>query len=145
MLHNPMFAFTHWLRRLAAATYDALLLFALLMLGSYLVLPFTHGEAVVAGSWGYRLYLFCLVAAFNLWFWLNGGQTLGLRSWRLRVEDCATGLPPTWRRAVLRFFCSVPVWATGVGILWALFDPQQRALHERLSGTRLSLLPKPAK
>lgn len=137
-----MLVLTHWLRRLAAAAYDALLLFALLMMASYLALPLTHGEAVQTGSWIYRGYLWGLGAAFCLWFWLNGGQTLGLRAWRLRVEDCTTGRPPAWPRALLRYALAGPTWLSVVGIIWALFDPQQRTLHERLSGTRLGQLPK---
>lgn len=131
----------HLLRRMGAALYDAILLLALWFAGATLV-TVSAGEAVSADNIWFKLFLWGLAGAFCLWFWLHGGQTLGLRAWRLRVVDAGTGGATPWPRALLRYALAAPAWISVIGILWSLVDSQQRALHERLSGTRLQLLPK---
>jgi uncharacterized RDD family membrane protein YckC len=130
------------LRRLAAMLYDALLLLALFMLAGGVALLATGGEAVPAGSVWYQAYLLLIAMLFLCGFWINGGQTLGLRSWRLRVES-ADGGPLDARMALLRFAAGfVALAPAGLGLFWLLFDPERRAWHDRLSGTRVVLLPK---
>ena len=129
------------LRRLAAIAYDSLLLGGILILASALVvLPL--GQAVAAGTWWFRLLLLAIVYGFFVGFWSVGGQTLGMRAWRLRVvrDD---GMPLRLRDASLRFVAALPSWAClGLGFLWIWIDPQRRALHDRLSRTHLVLLDK---
>ncbi len=129
------------LRRLAAMGYDALLLGAILILaGALVVLPL--GKAVATGSLGFQIFLLAVIYGFFVGFWVFGGQTLGMRAWRLRVvrED---GTALTLRDASLRFVAAGLSWAClGLGFLWVLLDPQQRAWHDRLSRTRLILVDK---
>ena len=78
-------------RRLAAMFYDGLLLVAILMIATALLLPLTGGEAItsVDHPWlgfAYRLVIVGLVVLFFGTFWTRRGQTLGMASWRLRVE-----------------------------------------------------------
>jgi uncharacterized RDD family membrane protein YckC len=75
-----------FLRRLAAQVYDLFLLIALLFLATALLLPFTAGEAVSAQqTLIYRIYLAVISFFFYGWFWTHGGQTLGLRAWKIKV------------------------------------------------------------
>lgn len=131
----------HLLRRLGAALYDGILLVALWFVGTAVVVV-PAGGAIPAGSLWFGFYLWCLTGFFYLWFWLHGGQTLGLRAWRLRVIDVRTGQPPVLARGLLRYALAGPIWLSLLGILWSVFDPEQRAVHERLSGTRLAVVPK---
>jgi uncharacterized RDD family membrane protein YckC len=122
--------------------YDALLLLALFMLGGGVALLVTGGEAVPAGSVWYQTYLLLIAMLFLCGFWISGGQTLGMRSWRLRVES-ADGGPVDARQALLRFAAGfVALAPAGLGLFWLLVDPERRAWHDRLSGTRVVLLPK---
>lgn len=129
------------LRRLAAMFYDSLLLTALFMLAGALTVA-VKGDAVTAGDPALRALLVLVAAGFFVGFWSHGGQTLGMRAWRVRVV-ADDGAAPTFARALLRFICAVLSWVPfGLGYLWMLVDRDKRAWHDRLSGTRLILLPK---
>jgi len=97
------------LRRLAAIVYDLLLLVAILFVASALTLPLTHGEAVHANNPLFTTYLFLVSFFFFAWFWTHGGQTLGMRAWRLRLQLQSAG-PIGWWHALLRFLTGLPAW-----------------------------------
>jgi uncharacterized RDD family membrane protein YckC len=135
------------LRRLGAMLYDALLVLALLMVVTALLLPLTGGEAIALHrhpvlEYAYRLVLLAVVVGFNGLFWTRSGQTLGMASWRLRVER-EDGRLLGWRDVLRRLaWAVVSLLPLGLGYLWVLFDPQSRAWHDRLSRTRVIVLPK---
>jgi len=134
-------------RRLAAMFYDGLLLVAILMIATALLLPFSGGEAITAADhpWlesAYRLLLGGLVVLFFGTFWTRSGQTLGMASWRLRVER-EDGSLLTWGDTTKRLAAAVlSLLPMGLGFVWMLFDRDGRAWHDRLSRTRVVLLPK---
>ena len=129
-------------RRLAAMCYDGLLLLSLWFVAAFAALPLTGGEAVSAGSWGFSLYLLILSFLFLAWFWTHGGQTLGMRAWRMRVEDQHGG-NLSWKQAGIRFLVAIlSCAACGLGFLWALWDKRHRTWHDMASGARVVLLPK---
>ena len=123
-------------RRLAAQTYDLLLLIALLFLATALLLPFTAGLAVTdQHTLIYRIYLVVVSFFFYGWFWTHGGQTLGLRAWKLTVltQDKKT---LNWSQALVRFAtASVALGFFGLGYLWILIDKDRRGWHDHLSKT----------
>jgi uncharacterized RDD family membrane protein YckC len=132
------------LRRLGAMIYDGLLLAAILMIGTALFLPFTHGEAVTQPvlRFALRVFLLGLIFGFFGLFWTRTGQTLGMQSWRLRVERLDGGLLG-WKDVALRLGAALLSWLPlGLGYLWILFDAESRAWHDRLTGTRVVVLPK---
>jgi len=69
--------------------------------------------------------------------WSRGGQTIGMRAWRLRVVG-ADDAPLRWPRALLRFVVGlISLAALGIGFLWGLFDSQKRTWHDIAAGTLL--------
>ncbi|WJW74905.1 RDD family protein [Thiohalobacter sp. IOR34] len=129
------------LRRLAAMCYDSLLLLAVLFVASALVLPFTGGEAVAPGNPFFSTYLLFVCYFFFAWFWIHGGQTLGMRAWRLRVQR-PDGGPISWAQALLRFFAAIPSLALfGLGYLWILVDRERMSWNDRFSETVVVVLP----
>ena len=134
-------------RRLAAMFYDALLLGAVLMIATALLLPLTGGEAITPTDhpwleFAYRLVIVGLVVLFFGTFWTRRGQTLGMASWRLRVER-EDGSLLSWGDTVKRLAAALLSWLPlGLGYFWILFDREGRAWHDRLSRTRVVLLPK---
>ncbi len=133
-------------RRLAAGVYDLLLVAALLWLAS-LPCVWLAGGVPAPGlvRLAYQLYLLATMFLFYGWFWVHGGQTLGMRAWRLSLVS-RDGGPVTWRLAVARFlFAWLSVVCLGLGFGWALLDRERRTWHDIFSGTRLILLPKPAR
>jgi uncharacterized RDD family membrane protein YckC len=137
------------LRRLGAVLYDAMLLLAVLMIATALFLPLTGGEALdpdahPALEFIYRTVLVLLIIGYFGIFWTRRGQTLGMASWRLRIER-NDGAPLDWRDTAVRLAAAVLSWMPfGLGYLWIAVDPQRRAWHDRLSGTRILLVPKGA-
>ncbi len=134
------------LRRLAAMLYDSLLVVALLMLATVPYVVLTGGGATShLGRVLFQTYLLAVMFGFFGWFWLHGGQTLGMRAWRLRVVG-RDGAPLRPRQALARFGWALPsLLFFGLGLLWVLVDRERLAWHDRLSGTRLVLLPKTRK
>ena len=85
-------------RRFAALVYDSLLLVAVLFLGTLLVLPLTGGEAITPQDSGgydylYRGWIALLTLGFFGLPWVRTGQTLGMMSWKLRLERLAGAHP----------------------------------------------------
>ena len=124
-------------RRVAALCYDLLLLAALVASFTLLVLAARLGSAVPPGTWWYSLCLFAVVASFFCGFWVHGGQTLGMRAWRIRVvRDDGSALK--WPRAAARFalglFAAAPA---GLGLWLSLLDERKRGWHDRWTGTRV--------
>jgi uncharacterized RDD family membrane protein YckC len=127
------------LPRLGAALYDGLLLLALFFLATALVDPLMPQDHVPAGAVWFQLYLLLVAFFFYGWFWTHGGQTLGMRDWRLRVVT-RDGTALRWPRAALRFALAVPSWLTVAGVLACVAGGH--TLHDRLSGTQVLRLPK---
>lgn len=131
------------LRRLLAASYDALLLIALYMVATVPLLLITGGEAIPAGHPLYFLYLLLLGQLFFGYFWTRSGQTLGMQTWRIRLVR-ADGGPCLRRHAVKRYFGALLSWALlGSGFLLQWIDRDGLSLHDRLSGTRIVRVPPP--
>lgn len=129
------------LRRLLAMFYDSLLLLSVLFVATAIVLLVTRGTLDYQNPF-FRSYLFVLCFLFYAWFWMHGGQTLGMRTWRLRVQRLDGGPISLWQ-ALLRFLCAIPCWALlGLGYLWMLVDRDRMAVHDRISETRIVRLPK---
>lgn len=128
-------------RRLAAAVYDLFLLVALLFAATAVVLPF-YGQAIPTGTFWFRLYILFVPMLFLGWFWTHGGQTLGMRAWRLQLRDANSGETIDWRRVPLRYLASVLAWLSLIGILYSLFDRQNRGLQDLICKTEIVVLPK---
>jgi uncharacterized RDD family membrane protein YckC len=136
------------LRRLAAILYDSLSLGALLVVASAVVtvpVGLIFGQPAAEGLGRnplFMLWIGLVPLLFFTWFWQRGGQTIGMRAWRLKLVG-RDGESVTLGTAMLRFFAAFLSWIPlGLGFLWILVDPERLAWHDRLSGTRLVLLPK---
>ena len=119
-------------RRLASLLYEAVLVFAVAFFAS-LAFLLASGGAPLAG-WlrlAHQLFLLGVLAAYFLWCWLRGGQTLAMRAWRIRL----VGVSPA--RGLARFLLALLLVPTGISILWALVDADRQFLHDRIAGTRL--------
>jgi uncharacterized RDD family membrane protein YckC len=129
-------------RRLGAALYDSLLVMALMAFGTVPAVVIRGGEAVDPGSITYKLAMLAIAWLFFAIFWSRYGRTLGLQSWRMRIETFE-GSQPTFAAASIRFFAAILSWLpAGLGFWWALWDPDKLAWHDRLSRTRLRYYPK---
>ena len=127
-------------RRLACMLYEGLLLFAVGFAATWLFFFASGGRGAEGGArMLLQLYLVAVFAAYFLFCWLRGGQTLAMKTWRIRlISPQRDRVTP--RAALLRFALALIVVPTGIGIGWALFDRERQFLHDRLAGTRLVLV-----
>lgn len=149
-------------RRMACMLYEALLLFGVSLV------PAALGTALLAVPalrlQGHRFGVlealcFLTYAAYFTWFWSRQGQTLPMKTWRIRLVR-SDGGPVTWSTALLRFVAAcaffAPAWvlsrvngwqgidalvAQAIGLvaytLLTLLHPQRQFWHDQLCGTRL--------
>jgi uncharacterized RDD family membrane protein YckC len=111
--------------------YEALLVFAIAFFAAWVFFFASGGRDATRGWLRTELQVFILVvlAAYFLWCWLRGGQTLAMRAWRIRLVNV------TPRKAIVRFALAAVLLP--LSILWALVDRDRQFLHDRLAGTRL--------
>ena len=124
-------------RRLAAMFYDGLLLIALMAVAvSLITLPFgmPSGFTLIL----LQVFLFEFIPLlFFTGFWVRGGQTLGMRAWRIKVVTLEDN-PLCWGDALKRHLAAILSWLVfGLGYLWILVDPEKLAWHDRLSRTKV--------
>ncbi len=128
-------------RRLASMLYEGLLLFAVAFASTWLF--YLASGALPASGWlrhVLQLYLLAVFAAYFLWCWRRGGQTLAMKAWHIRLIVPGRERVPS-DKALLRFVLAAVLVPTGISLLWALFDRDRQFLHDRLAGTRLVLTP----
>jgi uncharacterized RDD family membrane protein YckC len=162
MTQTTAIAFTCPLwRRLLALLYDLVAVLAIVMVVGLLCQLATRGELITSGTqvhiaWWYQPLQGAVVAAYFLMSWLRGGQTLGMRPWRIRVTAMDGGrLTP--RQALIRLIAAAlplllllgapviglraAVWALAAGWgVWfavAALNRRRRAVHDLAAGTEL--------
>jgi uncharacterized RDD family membrane protein YckC len=153
-------------RRFAALVYDSMLLIAVLFLGTLVLLPLTGGEAITPQDSGpyeylYRGWIALLTLGFFGLPWVRTGQTLGMMSWKLRLER-PDGSRIGWRDAAGRLLAGAAIvvpavaglwvasrggsaaWLPGLlllpaamNYLWMGFDREARTLQDLLTGGRV--------
>lgn len=147
--------------RLAAMTYEAVLLFGVVFVVAYAVLAAARWTYPLAAGprTALQLILFAAVGIYFIYQWTRTGQTLAMKSWHLRLIN-RRGKPPSVKAAALRYVLAWHLFLPGV--LWtavagvrgpldllafalgfgaflvpAFFDAERRLLHDRLSATRI--------
>ena len=128
-------------RRLLALLYEILLLLALELVGA---LPFILAADPLDPALRrplFQAYLVMLAGIYFVWQWMKSGQTLPMKTWRIRLVT-RDGAPLTLRHALARYACALPgSLLFGAGFLWALADRERQFLHDRLAGTRIISAP----
>ena len=124
--------------RLFALVYDALPLLALWFFATVLALVI-RGGALDVHQWTDKLivqaFVVVLTGAYFVISWTRGGQTIGMKAWRLRITR-PDGSAIDSKQAVIRYLVSVlSVCVLGIGFLWALFDSQRRTWHDIVAKT----------
>jgi len=131
-----------FLVRIAAMIYESLLVTAVVFVASFIIIPVV-GE--MHAPWQrhlFQIYILGVLFAYFSAFWLRSGQTLAMKTWRIRLVTVDGGTL-VFRQAVLRFFLAlIGLLLAGAGFWWALFDRDRQFLHDRLAGTRLIRVPR---
>jgi uncharacterized RDD family membrane protein YckC len=133
-----------FLARIAAMIYESLLVTAVVFVASFIIIPVV-GE--MHAPWQrhlFQVYIVGVLFAYFSAFWLRSGQTLAMKTWRIRLVN-PNGAPLTLKQAALRFLLALSgLLLGGIGFWWALVDRDQQFLHDRIVGTRLVRVPRKA-
>ncbi|MBV7300993.1 RDD family protein [Enterovibrio paralichthyis] len=133
-------------RRMGAWLYDFLVLIAVEMLAIALVV----GGIAVAMQMGlsmegyvdvgdyltrnpavspfFSLFVFAVAAAFYGYFWTHGGQTVGMKAWKLKMVS-EFGGDISFTQSLVRMATA----CLGLGNLLALFDSNNRAFQDHFA------------
>ncbi|MEI5999326.1 RDD family protein [Paraburkholderia bengalensis] len=147
-------------RRLATLMYEGVLLFGVVFLAGYLFSTLTQQRnGLVHHNW-LAAWVGLVVGVYFVWFWTHGGQTLPMKTWRLRLVAARDGGRVSVARAALRYVLSwlwflpplalhpllrltVPQTLVVAGI-WFVFyaglgriGAGRQFLHDRLGGTKI--------
>lgn len=166
---KPIVATPTLKRRFICLVYDVLLLTAVVMLALFVFLFATQKlQGGHVQEYGRQAVLFLASGAYFIHAWTGSGHTLAMKTWRIKLVKLGHAKVP-FKTALLRYVLAwgwvfpalVVCWGFGLKskgqvsaalavnvILWgmtALFDRNRQFLHDRLAGTRLVQLPKPAK
>lgn len=147
-------------RRMACFVYEGVLLFGVLMIAGYLFSSLTQQRHAMLGRHGLQAFLFVVLGIYFVWFWSNGGQTVAMKAWNIRLVT-QDEKPVPQPRALLRYLLSwlwflpslVALYVSGLHGLGALFGlllagvaayaalavlhPARQFWHDAVCGTRL--------
>jgi uncharacterized RDD family membrane protein YckC len=120
--------------------YEGILLFAVLFVSSYLFLSLARDAQTGLARAAFQIYLLSVCGVYFVFCWTRTGQTLPMKTWRMRVV-AQDGRVLSVGRAFRRYLFAVPGMLSGISLLWAPFDRDRQFLHDRLAGTRLVRVP----
>ncbi|MEO8005090.1 MAG: RDD family protein [Betaproteobacteria bacterium] len=126
--------------RLASLIYEVLLLTAILFVSSYLFLVLARDAQSGLMRTFFQVYLLAVCGIYFVFCWTRTGQTLPMKTWRLRVVAREAG-PLTPTRALWRYLLAIPGMLSGASVIWVPFDRDHQFLHDRLAGTRIVRVP----
>ncbi len=129
-------------KRLLALIYDGLVVTALILISGLVSSVIAQGEAP---AWLTQMLIVLSVGGYFWWSWSRGGQTAGMRAWRLRLvglDDEAITNDLAFKRLA---WCVVTLAPTGVMLFTGWLSPIGQTVYDRLSNTRVVTEPKPQK
>ena len=135
--------------RLFAAIYDILILLALIFLSIFIVLKLAIALSMFNVDDNFNnilppvLIIFIVLVVCGLYYcysWRLLGQTIGMRSWRIKVVTTGKQLP-SYKLCVYRFLLLILCLASA-GLLFLIVDSRGRLLFEKYSDCKLIRLKK---
>lgn len=141
------------MRRLGAWLYDLLVVISLLMVAGFIF--FGIAALVLSQGWmtlgpyqdtaellgANRLYQLCLLTVaigFYCWFWRTSGQTIGMRAWRLRVQN-TDGSRLRLAQCIIRAASAL----LGLGNFWIWLNPRTKlALQDKIADCEMVVMSK---
>lgn len=115
------------LRRMAAFVYEGVLMFGVLMIAGLVYATVTQQRHGLQGRLGLQVFIFLVLGAYFAGFWMHGGQTLAMKTWRIRLET-ADGAPLTPGRAVARYLAGWIWFLPALMLGWLAHGQTQSAL-----------------
>ncbi len=90
--------------------YEAVVLFGVVMAAGFAYSSLTGQRHALVGTAGLQAVLLVVLGLYFVWFWSHGGQTVAMKTWRIRVQT-TDGRRLSMVRAIARYL---------LGWLWLL-------------------------
>jgi uncharacterized RDD family membrane protein YckC len=146
-------------RRLTVMIYEGVLLFGVLAIAGLLFSTIFQQRHALYLRHALQYWLFFVVGIYFIWFWTHSGQTLPMKTWRMRVVT-VDGHTVPFKRALARYLLAWLWFIPGLAIAWALdaqgwsavfialanvaawaltarLHPSRQFLHDRVAGTQV--------
>ena len=148
-------------RRLIALIYDLVAVLAIVMTVGLVCQLATGGQLITTGAqvhiaWWYQPLQALVVAAYFVFSWLRGGQTLGMRPWRIRVTTREGTRLSLWQAILRAMVAALPLlllllapalglrtalwFVLGLWGIWfatSLVDSRCRPIHDLVAVTEI--------
>jgi len=95
-----------YIKYMSALIYDVFILFALCLIFTALCLCFRQGNLIPAGSLWYQLSLLAITYLYYSLSYRFGGQTIGMRAWRIQLISTTNYLKQ--QQLIARFLLAIP-------------------------------------
>lgn len=144
------------MRRFAAMVYDTLLITAISILYGALMTGLNvaikgvpaMGERVSWGIFGVVVFIGWIITIgyFFCYFWHRSGQTLGMKTWRMKIVNHDNLNLPSFGQCIIRFLCApISLCLLGAGYWLMYTNSERQTMHDKISKTRTLLLTKEKK
>lgn len=126
----------------ACFIYDALIVIAISFACSGLFIWLVGDATQGIKRYALQLALWLVIGLYFVWCWVKSGQTLALKTWRLKLVNRDASLL-TVNHAIGRYMLATfSLMLFGLGFLWAIVDRERLYLHDRLLKSKIITIPK---
>lgn len=132
-------------RLLGAIFYDTIIVFTIIFIAAqwFPLIP----EAMQTLLWMKifkQIYVLSLCFIYFAYSWQRGGQTIGMKSWRLQIiQNNGSNNKLSWSQCFVRYTVAILSWLPfSLGFIWTHLNKQNLSWHDKASKTRLIVIPK---
>ena len=119
-------------KHVAALIYDVFPILALFLITSLILIVIRQGDEVRPRTFWMQLILLFEVYLYFTYSWKKGGQTLGMRAWKIVIQDHQL---ISWQQVSLRFAAGViSILCLGMGLWSRKFSATQTTWMDTACG-----------
>lgn len=120
-------------KHFAAFFYDLFPVLGILLLTNLMFLFFRNGVEIPAHTLWFQLIIFFEIFFYYAYSWKAGGQTLGMRAWKIKIQQLDKK-QINYYSASIRFFVGLLSTAlAGIGLFWKLVDRDKKSWMDKAS------------
>jgi len=128
-------------KHIAAFIYDIFPVIGIVLLTSFVVLLIRNGHEVERNTLWFNFLLFSEITLYYVYSWKIGGQTLGMRAWKMKIIPNDKNMPTlSWAQSFVRFFVGIISCFGGIGIFWKLFSKDKLTWMDSASKSQTLLV-----
>lgn len=133
-------------RIFGAILYDIMIVLGMVFLTGAIAVgvnkAITGNDDITKGLWIFQLSIVLVVYSYYAFFWLKGGQTVGMKAWKLILQPY-NDKPLSAQKAAIRLFTSwLSISLFGLGYFWRFTNNNKLTWHDLASQTKIWLIVK---